>query len=292
MDSVVVLMSTYNGENYLQEQVDSILGQVGVEVYLIVRDDGSKDRTKEILNSYRFLENVEIIDGSNIGASRSFFELIQVAKFADYYAFADQDDVWDSDKLSIAVNKVKNYSNAPCVYSSNTRLVDKYLNLIKKENDNPLTTLESALIKNYCTGCTVVFNNELMKELKYYQPEYAVMHDWWVNIVALSLGGKSIYDIEAHMNYRQHGKNVSGAELSYLNKCINRALKFKNVRYRRDIMAKEILRNYEERISPRNKEILQCFVDNSLKMIFKSNFRSKEMIDTFLFRVCVIFRRI
>lgn len=292
MDSVVVLMSTYNGENYLQEQVDSILGQVGVEVYLIVRDDGSKDRTKEILNSYRFLENVEIIDGSNIGASRSFFELIQVAKFADYYAFADQDDVWDSDKLSIAVNKVKNYSNAPCVYSSNTRLVDKYLNLIKKENDNPLTTLESALIKNYCTGCTVVFNNELMKQLKYYQPEYAVMHDWWVNIVALSLGGKSIYDVEAHMNYRQHGKNVSGAELSYLNKCINRALKFKNVRYRRDIMAKEILRNYEERISPRNKEILQCFVDNSLKMIFKSNFRSKKMIDTFLFRVCVIFRRI
>ncbi|MDD3138278.1 MAG: glycosyltransferase family 2 protein [Lachnospiraceae bacterium] len=292
MDSITVLMSTYNGESYLREQIDSILGQRDVELYLVIRDDGSNDTTLEILQSYVHLSNVRIIEGNNVGAAKSFFELIKIAMNSDYYAFADQDDVWDADKLSVAINMIKNYSQIPCIYSSNTRLVDKNLRMVKVENDNPLITLESAFIKNYCTGCTSVFNRSLMNEFKIYQPEYVVMHDWWINILALSLGGESIYDFNAHINYRQHGKNVSGAELSYWRKCINRALKFKNMRYRRDVLAREILDNYENKVPIDNREVLRSFANNSWKMIFIPSFRCRKVIDTILFKICVLFNRI
>ena len=93
-------------------------------------------------------------------------ELIKISSNADYYAFCDQDDVWDSDKLISAISKIECYDNIPAIYSSNTKLVDSNLNFIKKEDKNPVTTLGSAIIKNYATGCTVVFNKKLMDLLK------------------------------------------------------------------------------------------------------------------------------
>ena len=102
MKTVAVLMSTYNGENYIKEQIESIFNQKGVIVKLYVRDDGSKDRTLEILKDY----NVNLEKGTNIGYIKSFMWLIKNVPFADYYALADQDDVWDEDKL---------YYNGPLV---------------------------------------------------------------------------------------------------------------------------------------------------------------------------------
>ena len=95
MKKVQVLLSTYNGEKYLKEQLDSIIAQKGVDVHILARDDGSKDDTIKILEGY---ENIDIIKGSNIGVCKSFFELINKSGEYDYYSFADQDDVWDCDR--------------------------------------------------------------------------------------------------------------------------------------------------------------------------------------------------
>ena len=138
MKKVQVLLSTYNGEKYLKEQLDSIIAQKGVDVHILARDDGSKDDTIKILEGY---ENIDIIKGSNIGVCKSFFELINKSGEYDYYSFADQDDVWDCDKLVIAINKLEKCNSKPAVYASNTRLVDANLTFLKCEDDNPKTTL-------------------------------------------------------------------------------------------------------------------------------------------------------
>ena len=97
---VLVLMSTYNGEKYLREQIDSILGQRGVEVSLLVRDDGSTDATLTTLDEYKESGRLDYYCGNNLGPARSFMHLLQNAPASDFYAFSDQDDKWMDDKLS------------------------------------------------------------------------------------------------------------------------------------------------------------------------------------------------
>ena len=283
MKTVQVLLSTYNGEKYLKEQIDSILAQTGVEVHLLVRDDGSKDGTLEILKQYK---DIEIVEAHNVGATRSFFELIKLAGNYDFYAFADQDDVWDADKLSIAIERLSKYER-PAIYSGNTRLVDGELNFIKNETLKPITTLGSALVKNYVTGCTAVFNAELMKYLKMYEPMHAPFHDWWVNLVCLSVGGVSIYDYEPHMNYRQHGNNVVSGNDNLWKKWTSRLKKF-NKPYHRDLMAQEIIDNYRQSVTCDASNILNCIADKK----YIKELKTGNRVDNILFKICFVFKKI
>ena len=105
---VSVLMSTYNGEKYIREQIESILNQKKVKVHLLIRDDGSQDSTIEIVKEYaNKYPNVSVYAGKNIGIGNSFMELLRNAPEADYYAFADQDDVWLDGKLERAIELIK-----------------------------------------------------------------------------------------------------------------------------------------------------------------------------------------
>ena len=122
MKNVLVLLSTYNGSRYLQEQIDSVLNQDGVKVVLLIRDDGSTDNTLEILdrNSLNH-DNIFVITGSNCRSAASFMELVYEANRTypdfDYYAFCDQDDVWCKDKLISAVNKLsESPDDTPSLY--------------------------------------------------------------------------------------------------------------------------------------------------------------------------------
>ena len=105
-NKVLILVSTYNGEKYLPEQLDSLYAQEGVDIHILVRDDGSKDNTIGILKNYQGSKGkMTIIEGENIGAGQSFLALINEATTNypdyDYYAFCDQDDVWYGNKVVI-----------------------------------------------------------------------------------------------------------------------------------------------------------------------------------------------
>lgn len=276
-------MSTYNGEKYLKEQLDSIFAQEGVEVHLLVRDDGSKDNTINILKEY----NLELIEGINLGPTNSFLELIQLAGEYDYYAFADQDDVWDKDKLFEAVKQLEK-SSSYAVYSGNTRLVDKKLDLIRVEEFEPKIDLGSAIVKNFVTGCTTVFNRSLFEVLKKVKPKFAASHDWWVNLVCLSLGGTSIYDVKPHMSYRQHENNVVGGNATFIRKWKSRLYKFLRKPYRRDLMAKELIDNYGELISEKNLNILMSMEKRKNNKALKTN----SKIDNLIFKICLLFRKV
>lgn len=284
MKKVQVLMSTYHGVKYLREQIDSILRQKGVEIHLLVRDDGSKDGTVDILKEYA---NIQILEAENVGAANSFLNLIEASGDYEFYAFADQDDVWDENKVAIAVEKLDRY-NGPALYSGNTRLVDKNLNRMKTETFRPKTSLGSAFVKNYATGCTVVFNRELMLRLKEYKPQYAPFHDWWVNLVCLSVGGVSIYDFEPHISYRQHDNNVVSGNGAFAKKWKSRFLKFVKEPYHRDRMAGEIIEHYESEISADHLRILQAMNDRK----YRNEMKTGNTTDDFLFWICMMLGKV
>ena len=216
--SVTVLMSTYNGQKYLAEQIDSILNQKDVVVNLIIRDDGSKDDTLHILESYQGkYDNINIIsDNVNLGPCRSFLKLIRENYDSEYFALSDQDDVWETDKLISAVSKIKQYNkDIPLLYFSNLKVVDSELTYHKLFYDKfpSIKNRYSCLIETYATGCTVVYNRRLAETAARLQPQDFSMHDAWLFDIA-SLLGRTIYDESAHICYRQHQSNVIGEQIN------------------------------------------------------------------------------
>jgi len=287
---VLVLLSTYNGEKYIGEQIDSIIVQENVDVSILIRDDGSNDNTVQLLANYES-NKIRLIKGENVGATQSFIKLIEECEGCEYYAFADQDDVWDSDKLFVAIQELEKHRDIPALYSSNTRLVDFKLNVISKENKNPKIDLGSALVKNYVTGCTTVFNDLLMKQLKKYSPSNVAYHDWWANLITLSVGGISIYDDTPHISYRQHEHNVVGAPNGALARWKTRFKKYKSNCYYRNQMADQILKYYSNDLTNESREILDVMASyrsKKVKIILDARFKTRKILDNILFAICVI----
>lgn len=222
---IAVLMSTYNGEKYIREQIDSILAQENVKVHLFLRDDGSKDQTRNIIREYcEKVDNITWINefkNENIGVKRSFLYLLQYVynRFPDfhYYAFADQDDVWLKNKLVSALSRValsKNQKGA--LYYSNKIFVDSNLNEIKKEHINFFDDYLEILWPSLASGCTMVFNKELAYYALQHMPENKCIHDSWIYRLAKCIGSDIIFDEDPKILYRQHESNVCGMETTNL----------------------------------------------------------------------------
>lgn len=213
MYKVLVLMSTYNGERYLSEQLDSLLVQRGVDVTILIRDDGSTDNTIQILNDYVSKSvNLSYYQGTNVGPCMSFFDLLSHANGYDYYAFSDQDDVWDEDKLLSAVKMLEQYtSESPLLYCSNLNIVDEKLNYcrISHPKGMKISNKYQGLVEFFAVGCTEVFNQKAVDLSLQYWSKNCIMHDSWLFMVCNFLG-EVLYDKTPHINYRQHGKNVIG----------------------------------------------------------------------------------
>lgn len=212
---LAVLMSTYNGEQYIREQIDSILEQkTDFEVELLVRDDGSTDATKDILQEYAEKGKLQWFTGENLKPAKSFLSLLKSAKDYDFYAFADQDDVWDSDKLQYGVSAILD-KEGPALSFSNARLVDankNYLGRILYKN-SPATDFYSLVCGCSVIGCTVVFNKELASLVQAKPiPEALVMHETYLSLLCSSFDGTIVYDANPHMDYRQHESNVVGTK--------------------------------------------------------------------------------
>lgn len=207
-------MSTYNGEKYLRQQIDSILSQTYTDIDLLIRDDGSSDGTVEILKEYAdTYENVSYYQGKNLGSIYSFLELLKESdEKADYYAFSDQDDEWMPEKISKAIDMLeqKDYE-IPLLYCSNTYITDEELNIIKLDDKMAKPSWGNALVQNICTGCTAVMNKRLREIINKTEPKNIIMHDWWFYLMA-TLYGQVCFDYQAYIKYRQHGNNVYGAK--------------------------------------------------------------------------------
>ena len=214
MKVILVLMSTYNGEKYLAQQVDSIIGQEGVQVRLLVRDDGSKDGTCDILKTYADEGKLDYVCGDNINWMHSFWKLVNMAHGADYYAFADQDDIWFPDKLARAVSVLEKYGKTPAIYSAQQSIVDDNLNVLHLNEQKVDCT--NFLIRDYLVwynifrGCTEVWNNALQEYvLSKHIADIDEPHDAFLMHLALAVG-EVVKDNHEVMAYRQHGNNAVG----------------------------------------------------------------------------------
>ena len=226
---ILVLMAVYNGEKYLQQQLDSILAQSHQNLRLICRDDGSADASVQLLQRYVCAHpgKVQLLqdDRGNLGAAGSFSALMQWAgaqacgSHTVYYAFADQDDTWHPDKLTLCLQAMRRAENAaqdkPVLVHSDLRVVDADGSEIAASFIHyqglraGKTSLAAQLVSNTVTGCTVLMNRALLnKSLPV--PDHAVMHDWWISLVASALG-RRIFLPATLVDYRQHGSNTLGA---------------------------------------------------------------------------------
>jgi len=269
MEKVVVLMSTYNGGRYLENQIDSLREQEGVEVEILARDDGSSDNTLEILEKYKkecsevgiqknSNTSFDYYIGENLGPAGSFLDLMKHAPEADYYALCDQDDTWLPDKLMIAVGAIKQSKceeSIPILYYGMPRFADNDGNLLKGPKGIYEKSLDfpSCLIKSNSTGCTMVFNRALLDLINSKNPGPITMHDEWLHKVCLAVGGILIYDEDVHILYRQHGGNTIGGQLS-LGKVLKRYWKtVTEPDCIRSKCVKSVVDCFGEKMSPQNK---------------------------------------
>lgn len=251
MEKILVLMSTYNGEKYLQEQLNSLYSQENAEVFILVRDDGSTDGTIEILN--RNIENYDNIklaqdNKGNLGVAKSFFEIMKEAAKTShtYFAFCDQDDIWDRDKLSKAMDKLKD-QKGPALYYSGQRLVDENGKMLEEHKLNFYRTLKTRFVLSDFAGCTGVFNRQLLEEIVRFEPEYMLMHDTWALRVCLCIGGNVFPDVEPSMSYRQHSGNMIGLKPGIRGKIRN--LKKTVFDYKIKQVTDELLRGYGDHMT-------------------------------------------
>lgn len=293
---ICVLMSTYNGDQFLEEQIESILKQKNVKIELLVRDDGSNDKTQSILDKYKNRGQLSWYNGKDLGCANSFWDLILNSPNADYYAFADQDDYWLDNKLARAVEILeKKEPKIPLLYFSKKTIVDQELNPIDTE-DEPVrgVSLEYSLLKGFAAGCTMVFNKRLLDLLLLYKPKVMTMHDSWILKVA-GATGEVIYDSKSYILYRQHGNNTIGSttRLKEFSRHIKRIRQYRKDTMRSD-MAKQLLDNYCTYMSEKDKDytFLLANIRNSpihrIKMLFSKYYKTQVSRDIIPFKIFFI----
>lgn len=207
-DSTVhILISTYNGEKYLSAQLDSVLSQTYPHIRLVIRDDGSSDRTPAILQEYAGRHaNISIVLGENLGAVASFMDLLRRQENAEgYFAFCDQDDTWHPDKIDRAVSALKSSAQPErTLYFSRLALVNQDGAQIQLSDVPMHLSFNNALVENVVTGASAVFGSGIRDLMLMGRPECMVWHDWWLYLVATAFG-RVIYDEVPTIQYRRHG---------------------------------------------------------------------------------------
>lgn len=223
MEKVIVLLSTYNGERYLTEQLESLVAQKDVDVEILVRDDGSKDATVAMLDEWQEKGALSWYTSANLGPGKSFIHLLQTAAPGNYYAFCDQDDVWLPEKLSVTMDKMRAVEaenpGKPVIIHTDMNVVDESLNIIHDSfwrssglRPDILRTFPYLCTCNSVNGCTIVMNSmarELILE-KYVEHDI-IIHDVISALTVAYHGGIIDYVETPTVLYRQHSSNVVGA---------------------------------------------------------------------------------
>jgi glycosyltransferase involved in cell wall biosynthesis len=226
---VDVLLSSYNGERYIEEQINSILAQSNRDWRILIRDDGSSDRTREICLKYQQQHPDQVIiieDGrGNLGVVESFAQLL-LHSTAPYVMFCDQDDVWLPEKIAIELDEIKrletragNSPQTPIAVFTDALVVDSNLQPLShslldyiNRRKNLGHSLSRLCIEGNCYGCTMILNRALVR-LVGQIPAGVISHDWWCGLVACAFGTLSFLDCTP-IKHRRHSTNVSASKQS------------------------------------------------------------------------------
>ncbi len=266
LPSVAILLCTYHGQHYLSDQLDSLANQTYQNWVVRASDDGSRDDTRAILDRYSRQwgrDRLSVDKGPAQGFALNFLSLTCNSDIgADYYAYSDQDDIWEADKLQRAIDCLRQVpSGVPALYCSRTRLVDAdncEIGLSPLFSKPP--SFANALMQNIGGGNTMVFNDAARRLLCEAGPQVdVVLHDWWVYLLISGCGGSIFYDAYPSLRYRQHGGNVVGMNAGW-------RARFDRVRmlwsgWFRDLSDRNIeaLLRVRGRLTPENRAVFDLF---------------------------------
>lgn len=223
-NSIAILMGVYNGETYLESQIDSLFAQTNLDWTLYIRDDGSTDNTLKILDSLKLkYPSIIIIEDKlgNLWCKNNFYKLMEYVD-SKYYMFCDQDDIWLPNKIVVTYNQMiyeesKNESK-PIVVYTNLKVVDEKLNLINesfwhtmKIIPEKLKSFENLAVYNAAWGCTMMFNKKA-RDISMPIGSNAIMHDSYICMKVASENGIISSIDTPTILYRQHSKNAIGAQ--------------------------------------------------------------------------------
>ena len=291
-NDILILLSTYNGEKYLSEFLDSIYDQENVKVKLLIRDDGSTDKTVDIIHDYSAKLDIELLVGVNIGVENSYRELIEKASSAKYYFFADQDDIWLRNKVYSAIQKLD--LKEPSVYYSSATLIDNNKFVLGRTNLKENFSLEKIFIGNTMIGCTMAFNQTFLNILKETYASNRILHDAWAARIAGAIEAEVFFDKEPKILYRQHGENVVGIKKGFMKritKGYHTTIRNKNSKSN---LAKEVLLRCDKYLSNESRkkiEIIAYYRKNiryRLSILLNRKYRKDHFIYTILFKISVI----
>lgn len=264
---VAILLCTYQGQQYLQAQLNSFVAQTHTNWELWVSDDGSKDGTHAILAQTVkdwLPGKISVHNGPQEGFCANFLSLTcHVDIKADYYAYSDQDDIWESEKLERAVAALKTVSQGvPALYCSRTLIVDA--------DDKPIAmsplftktpSFANALMQNIGGGNTMVFNDAARQLLiDAGENVRVVTHDWWAYMLITGCGGQVFYDPEPTLRYRQHGSNLVGMNSSWPARARRISQLFQGRFKEWNDLNIKALESVYDRLTPKSQQVLDQFV--------------------------------
>jgi len=282
---IEILLAVFNNEKFVGEQLQSILDQSFKSVHVIIGDDASTDNSFAILQQLHCNRITLTRSEKNLGILGNFQKLISLSK-APYIMFSDGDDVWQKEKVLKTFTLMKDLeaqhgSKTPLLVHTDLKVVDRNLKTIhpsfwRYSKLPEESSLPRQLVQNGITGCTVMVNRALL-DLAMPFPDGIVMHDWWLGLVASSLGKVTALD-EPTMLYRQHGSNDIGAKKygvrSYVNRIQNpreREKMFTNAK-KRFRQAELLLERYGHCMADDKKRTLEAFIEMSKSSYLKRRY--------------------
>lgn len=277
MQKVTILLSTWNGMQFLPTQIDSLLSQDWPgDLSILVRDDGSTDGTVSFLRARD--SRIKLIEGPNLGPKSSFLELLRAAleNKADYYAFCDQDDFWEPKKVSAGVSALS--GSHPAFYASAVTIVDERLEPIREYCHPGDRSFAATLMVNFATGCTVMFNRAFLELVRWPSDEKNVlMHDWWLASLA-TVDAEVRYDAKPLISYRQHSSNHVGANTGILSKIVKVFSEFSS---KRDVTrfdhARQLLEVAGDIMDDEQRRVVAHFLKGEHAFVHRAVFAMKNL---------------
>jgi glycosyltransferase involved in cell wall biosynthesis len=302
-DRVNILLTTYNGSLFLREQLESFQSQTHQPHRITIRDDGSTDDTMSILSEWTASRpNTSVLTGPNLGVTKNFFTLLaEEDRSCDYFAFADQDDVWLPNKIENAVASLSRHdAGRPLMYCSRVEYVDEGLVHLGYSRIPGRADFANALVENIATGCTAVLNRRARDLVIGRLPEKALIHDWWCYLV-VSAFGTILYDHRPGIKYRQHARNLTGGTASTVELFRRRLIRFfkgsRNLKPLSD-QALEFRRCFGDVLTVEHRGILERFLEvrgdlwTRLRYNTEIDVWRQTQTDTLILRVLILMGRV
>lgn len=304
--AIAILMSTFNGEKYIDEQIESIIQQTYTSWNLFIRDDGSTDHTRQIINKWINKDDrVHYINDtlSGLGPAKSFISLLNQVD-ADYYFFADQDDYWEKNKIEIMLANIDKTPDTPSLVYCSLKCTDENLNPEVNDFENLMGKFsgQNRFIGNDMPGCIMLINKKLRDITinNFDNNTNIIMHDWWIALIAEVFGNVRFID-QKLIKYRQHNNNSVGAghKGNSLRKAMHKDVlkKQEKLVLQTYLQTKEFYRIFNTKLSYKWNNYLTEFVESAqrdwfyrLKFFNKYELHGSSKLRTLAYKYFFVFK--